>query len=775
MLTITPEGLVTAVAPGSATVTITTYNGKKKSGVLTVMEAPTSITLEPSQLTLGEGAVYTLTASVNPGSAGKIFFRSENPEIATVDEESGLVTARKRGRVRLIAYTYVSGLESFVDLEVKAAPTQIILPYEGLNIGVGDIIQLTPSVNEGAATTFSFSSSNKKYAAVNASGLVKAIKTGKIYITIKTHNGLSVKLPVNVKKAPSGVKASPEEIILGLGETVQIGALIPSDSATTLRYESQNEKIATVDNLGRVTAIAPGETNITLTTHNGKTAQCKVIVSLPPENILLTMPEVLGVGQKVQPQVQILPEGSYSSVNFSIDSGNSVKVDNDGNIIAVQTGDSVVRASTYLEAVYATQKVTVKPAPTSISFPQDTYTVNMGETLQLTPVLSEGSATSLTYTAKKPDFFTIDETGLITPIMRGSTTVTVTTHNGLSDTVTVWVVDPYYPEMVELAEEPPEYLEPGETFTPTLKVFPESAIAGLEWSSSNTSIASVDAISGKVTARSYGRVTITGKSTRNPALSISYRIIVLTPERCLVMPARRTEIGEISATQSQIKNVRASAYRELESLVAKGIISQSEANTRKGYIDRAFDMYLFPWMTETKELYWNANNSENGAKDFKPGIVYHGMAYTQTNRVNNKNSVLQNGYYTSSGKNYYLLNGDRFASRKYPGNDCSSFVSMAIWGMGSSRRSDNTTRIASASYYRTLSNWEDLRPGDIMNKSGSHVVMFLYYADASKSQIVIIEQGGGEAGTNTVSCSIRDVSYYRGKGYKIRRVSSLDH
>ena len=51
--------------------------------------------------------------------------------------------------------------------------------------------------------------------------------------------------------------------------------------------------------------------------------------------------------------------------------------------------------------------------------------------------------------------------------------------------------------------------------------------------------------------------------------------------------------------------------------------------------------------------------------------------------------------------------------------------------------------------------------------------MFLYYANEEKTQIVIIEQGGGEAGTNTVSCSIRDVSYYTSRGYSIRRVSTL--
>ena len=363
----------------------------------------------------------------------------------------------------------------------------------------------------------------------------------------------------------------------------------------------------------------------------------------------------------------------------------------------------------------------------------------------------------------------------MTPLRRGSSTVKVTTQNGLTATTTVQVVDPNYPELVELAETPPEYLEPGTSYTPKIRVSPKSAVSGLVWSSSDSEIASVNAETGKVTAHSYGRVVISGKSSRNPSLSLSYKLVVLSNSRCLQMPARRTTISEISATQTQIKNVRSSAYQELESLYNRGVISKSEMNTRRGYVERAFDMYLMPWMTKTKELYWKAANSENGAKDFKPGIVYHGMPYTQTNRVNSKASAVSKGYYTSTGKGYYLLNGSKFASRNYPGNDCSAFVSIAIWGIDSSRASNNTRAIGSATYYRTLSDWTDLRTGDLLNKSGSHVVMFLYYANKEKTQIVVIEQGGGEAGTNTVSCSIRDVSYYTGKGYKIRRVSSLAH
>ena len=98
---------------------------------------------------------------------------------------------------------------------------------------------------------------------------------------------------------------------------------------------------------------------------------------------------------------------------------------------------------------------------------------------------------------------------------------------------------------------------------------------------------------------------------------------------------------------------------------------------------------------------------------------------------------------------------------------------MAIWGRGKSHSYDNTRAIASATYYKTFTDTENLKPGDILVKSGSHVIMFLYYADKAKTQMVIIEQGGGNDYTNTISCSIKSIQSYLDKGYKMRKVSGL--
>ena len=772
-LVIDANGNATAIGVGDVTVTVTTYNGKSKSGVIHVLPEPESVTLSDHELRIGALDSWKLSYALNEGSAGAVGFTSSDPSVATVDDD-GTVHALNEGVATITATAY-NGVSDSCALTVVPAPTYVSLPYATLNIGLGDKVQLEPMVDPGSASGFRYSSSNTRYAKVSADGIVTAVKVGTATITIKTYNDLAFKLKVTVKKAPTSLKLSPASLVLGVGESQQLGHTIPSGTATTLTYLSADAEIASVNATGMVTGLALGGTTIQATTHNGKTAVCSVTVVPAPESISLDAVRVLGVGQTLQLNPMLLPEGSHSALRYEVISGDAVSVDESGLVTALRPGVATVRTSTYVEGVYFDHEIEVKPAPSSISFDATSYVVNVDDTLQLNPILQpEDCYTTLTYSIARAGLFTIDANGLVTPIMRGTTTVTVKTHNGLSATVTIQVVDPYFPESIAFAQTPPSFLNLGDTYLPVITVFPETAIAALQWSSSDAGIVSVDPETGEITALSYGRATITGTSTRNPALSLSYKLTVLSPDRCLKMPERRTAVGSISTTLSQIKNVRASAYLELESLYAQGIISSSDYNTRKNIVTRAFDMYLFPWMTNTTELYWRAANSENGAKDFKPGIVYYGLPYTQSNRTYNVSKVLSSGKFYDSGKGYYLMNGDAFTSRNYPGNDCSSFASMAIWGLGSSHSADTTRSIGSTTAYRTLTDPTDLRPGDLLNKSGSHVVMFLYYANTARTQMVIIEQGGGEAGTNTISCSIRDIASYTGGGYKIRRLASLD-
>lgn len=77
----------------------------------------------------------------------------------------------------------------------------------------------------------------------------------------------------------TSITFSSESYKLSIGSTLQLTTICePKTALYTLSFESDNELVATVDDGGLVTALSEGEAHITVTTDNGLTATCTIIV-----------------------------------------------------------------------------------------------------------------------------------------------------------------------------------------------------------------------------------------------------------------------------------------------------------------------------------------------------------------------------------------------------------------------------------------------------------------------------------------------------------------
>ena len=95
------EGEITAIAPGTATITVTTSNGKSDSCIVTVERREIeiiSVSLDHSELTMKAGRETTLNATINPADttmSKELSWSTSNAEVATV--EDGVVRAVAEG------------------------------------------------------------------------------------------------------------------------------------------------------------------------------------------------------------------------------------------------------------------------------------------------------------------------------------------------------------------------------------------------------------------------------------------------------------------------------------------------------------------------------------------------------------------------------------------------------------------------------------------------------------------------------------------------------
>lgn len=288
-------GIVTGKRAGVTTVTVKTYNGKVATCKVTVKDAPTSISLNKISITMGVGEQFDFDSYVNKGAASRVCdYTTGNASVVSVAKAGGLATAKNPGTALITVTTY-NGKTATCAVTVKKAPTSIRLNKTKITLGVGEQFDLDSYVNAGAASyRCVYSGSNTTVATVaKAGGLVTAKKPGTMVATVRTYNGKTATCTVTVKKAPVSIRLNKTSITLEVGEKYQLASYVNSGAASfgTI-YSSNFPAVATVSAAdGTVTANKGGTAIIRVTTYNGKTATCKVVVK-QPQNFTMTPEEI---------------------------------------------------------------------------------------------------------------------------------------------------------------------------------------------------------------------------------------------------------------------------------------------------------------------------------------------------------------------------------------------------------------------------------------------------------------------------------------------------
>ena len=217
------------------------------------------------------------------------------------------------------------------------------------------------------------------------------------------------------------------------------------------------------------------------------------------------------------------------TVSWKSSDASTASVDANGKVTAVKAGSATITVTTADGSKTATCSVTVTSknvSVTDVTLDKTEAALTQGETVQLTATVKPDDATdkTLTWSTSDSKVATVDETGKVTAVETGSATITAKAGDKTATcavTVTAKVI-----EVTEITLDKTEVeIIEGETAQLTATVKPDDATdKSIEWTSSDESVATVDN-SGKVTAVSEGKVTITVK-TSNLAQSASCDITV---------------------------------------------------------------------------------------------------------------------------------------------------------------------------------------------------------------------------------------------------------
>jgi len=201
-----------------------------------------------------------------------VAWTSSDESVATVDA-TGVVVAVSAGEADITASVTDSEMSAVCKVTVKVAAKDITVPDNldvKLNDGNETTVEATVSPADATDVKVSYTSTDEAVATVDKDGRVQVLQPGECDITTTLmQDGEKVTEKTTHVKAfyeVESITLDSNEGKLTVGNSHTIKATVaPEEVAaeTTIEWSSSNEKVATVDENGKVTAIAAGEATIT--------------------------------------------------------------------------------------------------------------------------------------------------------------------------------------------------------------------------------------------------------------------------------------------------------------------------------------------------------------------------------------------------------------------------------------------------------------------------------------------------------------------------------
>lgn len=450
--TVSSGGLVTGIAPGSATITATS-EGKSGTASVTVTPEPVaSVSVTPATSSIIVGTTVQLSAVAFNGNGqplpGRLVtWSSGAPGLASVSG-SGLVTAIAPGTAVILAH--VDGVVGSATVSVAQVPVaSVSVSPSTASLTVGGTSTLNATLQDASGNTLSgrivgWSTSDQAVATVSQAGVVTGVSAGTATITA-TSEGQTGTASITVSPGGPGPLASitltPTSLSLVVGGMQQVTATALDAGGTVLSgvsfgWSSANSSVATVNQSGLVTGASAGNTTVTASS-GGVSASVAVTVNAPapgPLHSITVTPAsaTVNVGSTTtltatarDASGTVLPG---TPITWKTGDAAVANVSSSGVVTGVAPGNVVITASS--GSVTGSATVTVQLVPVArITLSPTNPQVRAGDLLQMTATLYDAqdnvlTGRTVTWSSSDNSKVTVDASGLVHALKKGSATVT---------------------------------------------------------------------------------------------------------------------------------------------------------------------------------------------------------------------------------------------------------------------------------------------------------------------------------------------------------------
>jgi len=517
--TVNSAGLITGVAQGTSTITVTTQDGGFKATCVVTVTPPvlaTGISLNKTTLSMNTGSTANLSATVLPSNTSNptVKWSSSNVSIASVDS-TGLVTALAQGTANITATTsdgsnltascsvgivnpLVYDFETTHDLTgwsttgnafTNAGVTNVATGWWGAfnQQGAWHFWGYNVAHNDSAMGTMQTTPFT-----LGGNGIITFLLAGgndinNLYIAVckASDNSILMKTTANNSEA---YPTTPQQFDASayLGQSLYI-KLVDNTAAGFGHLNLDNLRIPISGTTTPVTGIALNTTSVSLA--SGNTSQ--LVATITPSN------------------------ATNQNLTWSSSSASIATVSATGLVTAISQGNATITVTTQdggKTAICIVAVTTSTVSVTSVSLNTTSVSIVQGATSQLIATINPSNATNKNtiWSSSNTAIASVSSAGLITAVAQGTATVTATTQDGNKTATCVVTVTPATISVVGLIlNNSTVSINVGNTYQLITNITPTNATnQNVAWTSSNTSIATVNAV-GLVTAVAAGTATIT--------------------------------------------------------------------------------------------------------------------------------------------------------------------------------------------------------------------------------------------------------------------------
>ena len=298
------------VAAGTA-VSLKYGGALKVKSVKAVKKAPTNVPVESitlnktaTEITVGQTETLSVTEVLPANATDPTYtWKTSDETKATVDQD-GVVTAVAAGTVNIYAEAN-DGSEVQGTCAVTVTPAFITVTAITLNmtetlimVGATETLSVTAVAPDNATDkTYTWKTSDASIATVDQNGVVTAVAEGTVTIYAEANDGSGVKgncavtvIPAFITVTAITLNKTATEIKVGATETLSVTSVLPEEATDkTYTWKTSNASVATVDQDGKVTAVAVGTVTIYAEANDGSGVKgnCEVAV-LQPATITVT-------------------------------------------------------------------------------------------------------------------------------------------------------------------------------------------------------------------------------------------------------------------------------------------------------------------------------------------------------------------------------------------------------------------------------------------------------------------------------------------------------